>query len=190
MTVPEIPAKPATGTVPGGAAPGMSPNLERAGATVHATCVVVEEVGVLIRGPSGAGKSSLALSILDRATCDGRFAALVADDRVRLSTRHGRLLARPHPAIAGCVEIRGAGIVAVGSLEACVIRLVVDLVEARPRLPPPTPEATILGVALSCLAIDRALRDTGLGSALVLAAACVSSQPHRPAHAARPPASP
>lgn len=145
---------------------------------------------MLIRGASGAGKSSLALALLDRAAAGGRFAALVADDRVRLAAVNGRLLARPHPAIAGRVEVRGHGIVAAPPLPACVVRLVVDLVEALPRLPPPTPDATVLGLALPCLAIDRALRDAGLAPGLVLAAAGVSSQPHSPVPAARPPPAP
>ena len=105
---------------------------------MHATCVVVGEAGVLLRGEAGAGKSSLALALIERATLRGGFAALVGDDRVRLARCHGRVVARPHPAIAGRIEIRGHGIVAVESVEACVLRLVVDLAcpmrrMARPR---------------------------------------------------------
>ena len=153
-------------------------------ATVHATCVVVGEAGVLIRGESGAGKSSLALALIERAGCRGMFAALVGDDRVRLHRRHGRIVARPHPAIAGRVEIRGHGIVAVDHLPACVLRLVVDLAAAGPRLPDePEPDAALLGVALPRLRIDRATRDSGLAPGLVIAAlraasVGVSSQSH------------
>ena len=34
-------------------------------ALVHATCVVVEGVGLLLRGPSGSGKSDLALRLIE-----------------------------------------------------------------------------------------------------------------------------
>ena len=163
------------------AVPSGSPPL-----TVHATCVVVGEAGVLIRGESGAGKSSLALALIERAGLQGAFAALVGDDRVRVEVRHGRVVARPHPAIAGLVEIRGHGIVAVDHVPACVLRLVVDLVGAAPRLPePPEPEAAILGVAVPRLRIDRTARDAGLAPGLVVAtlrhaATGVSSQSHTP----------
>ncbi|WP_313901120.1 hypothetical protein [Methylobacterium sp. J-092] len=151
---------------------------------VHATCVVVGEAGVLLRGEAGAGKSSLALALIERATLRGGFAALVGDDRVRLARCHGRVVARPHPAIAGRIEIRGHGIVAVESVEACVLRLVVDLVAGEPRLPDaPDGEATILRIALPTLRIDRAVREAGLAPGLVLAERAlaglsVSSQSH------------
>ena len=35
-----------------------------AATTLHASCVVVGEAGILIRGPSGSGKSSLAREIV------------------------------------------------------------------------------------------------------------------------------
>jgi serine kinase of HPr protein (carbohydrate metabolism regulator) len=38
------------------------------------------------------------------------MARLVADDRVQLEACHGRLLARPAPALAGLIEARGVGI--------------------------------------------------------------------------------
>lgn len=160
--------------------------------TAHATCVVLGEAGVLIRGESGAGKSSLALALLDRARLAGGFAALVADDRVRVALHHGRLVARPHPRLAGRIEVRGLGIreaadLGHAALPACVLRLVVDLVPASPRLPEPEAGRTrILGLDLPRLAVDRPLRDSGLAPGLVLAAllaalfagAGVASQPH------------
>lgn len=137
------------------AGPGAS---EPAGqTTAHATCLVLGEDGVLIRGPAGAGKSSLCLDLLDHADATSRHARLVGDDRVRLSLCHGRIVARPHPAVAGLIEIRGLGIRRLArTAEAAVIRLVVDLVEERPRLPAaaPTPE-TMLGVALPRLVLER-----------------------------------
>ena len=77
------------------------------GSALHATCLVIGEAGVLLRGPSGAGKSTLARRLISTALRDGRYASLVGDDRVRLEAVAGRLVARPHPAIAGRLEVRG-----------------------------------------------------------------------------------
>lgn len=76
---------------------------------LHATAMVLGGRGLLLFGPSGAGKSSLALHLLD--LCGGRrvFACLVADDRVWVSARNGRLVAEAPEAIAGLVEVRGFG---------------------------------------------------------------------------------
>lgn len=124
-------------------------------ASLHATCLVVGEDGILIRGASGAGKSSLALDLIERATAGGRFARLVADDRVRVSARSGRLVARAVPAIAGQVEVRGIGIVEVPHEPACILRLVVDLDPEPPRMPEPDARHTeILGVRLTRLTMD------------------------------------
>ena len=151
---------------------------------------------MLIRGESGAGKSGLALALIERAVLRGRFAALVGDDRVRVESRHGRVVARPHPAIAGLVEIRGHGIVSVDHVPACVLRLVVDLAAAGPRLPEaPVADTMILGVALPALRIDRAALEAGLGPGLVLATPVfvgmgVSSQSHTPLPVCRNPPAP
>ena len=130
----------------------MSPSAAGSPATVHATVVVVGEAGILIRGPSGSGKSTLARRLLDRAERQDRFARLVADDRVVLIRTGGRLVARPVPAIAGRLEIRGHGLVAVTHERACVLRVVVDLVAAEPmRLP----EASDLQVSIHGVFLPR-----------------------------------
>lgn len=117
---------------------------------IHAGCVVIGEAGILIRGASGSGKSCLARRLIDAAQRGGVFARLVADDRVALSTQHGRLIARPNRAIAGKMEVRGLGIVAAPHEDAAVIRLVVDCVtETPPRLPEDAERSvTINGVML------------------------------------------
>lgn len=117
---------------------------------IHAGCVVIGEAGILIRGASGSGKSCLARHLIDAAQRGGVFARLVADDRVALSTQHGRLIARPNRAIAGKMEVRGLGIVAAPHEDAAVIRLVVDCVtETPPRLPEDAERSvTINGVML------------------------------------------
>ena len=101
----------------------------------HATCIVVGETGILIRGASGSGKSSLALDTVARAGAAGIFASLVADDRVALRRRHGRLIAGPDRLIAGRVEIRGLGLVAHPHEDAAVVGLVVERDGAGDRYP-------------------------------------------------------
>jgi serine kinase of HPr protein (carbohydrate metabolism regulator) len=120
-----------------------------AAATVHASCVVVGEAGILIRGPSGSGKSRLAREILAAAGAS-TFARLVCDDRVHLENRSGRLLARAVPAIAGRIEMRGVGLLAVPYEPAAVVRLVVDASsEHGERLPQERDDAVdVCGVTL------------------------------------------
>ena len=147
-------------------------------ATLHATCVVIRDAGILIRGEAGSGKSTLAFGLLDRAARDGLHAGLVGDDRVRVALRHGRLVARPHPAIAGRIEIRGLGLREVPAMAAAVLRLVVDCVDAVPRLPEPAEPAVLLGVALQRVILGAPLRATGQGPAHVLEALSVASWSH------------
>lgn len=107
------------------------------GASIHASCVAIGDVGVLIRGPSGAGKSTLALRLILDPPRTLPPAELVADDRVRLTVDRGALIARPVPQLAGLVEMRGLGIRRMGFREFVAVRHVVDL--AAPdsaRLPP------------------------------------------------------
>lgn len=75
---------------------------------IHATAIAIGEAGILIRGASGSGKSVLALALIALAAQGGRFARLVADDRVELAARGGRLVARPVAPLEGIVERRGS----------------------------------------------------------------------------------
>ena len=123
---------------------------------IHASAIVVGEGCVLVRGPSGAGKSALALALLEGARAHGLFARLVGDDRIVLDVRDGRLLARPHPAIAGLVERRGLGLARCDHEPAAKVALVVDLVEAPDRMPEPGADRIeIEGVVLRGLALRR-----------------------------------
>ncbi|QRE73400.1 HPr kinase/phosphorylase [Methylobacterium aquaticum] len=117
---------------------------------VHASCVVLGEDGILIRGASGSGKSTLVRDLIGLGAISGVFAALVGDDRVALTQRHGRLVAAPHPALAGLLEIRGLGLQPVdAAVPSAILRLVVDLAEAAPRMPDASEETVLLqGVAL------------------------------------------
>ncbi|MFE1600614.1 HPr kinase/phosphorylase [Methylobacterium sp. ID0610] len=131
--------------------------MTRRTATLHATCVVVGEAGLLIRGPSGSGKTTLARELLDAGPISGTFAALVGDDRVVVEVCHDRLVASPHPALAGLVEIRGVGLQAVeNTLPSAVLRGVVDLAETAPRMPERARESILLlGVRLPRMILPR-----------------------------------
>jgi serine kinase of HPr protein (carbohydrate metabolism regulator) len=103
--------------------------------THHATGIVLGDAGVLIRGPSGAGKSLLALDLIERWTARGRTALLVADDRVAVSEDAGVLVMTAPPTIAGRIELRGRGIIAVPFRARAPLHLVVDLTETFERMP-------------------------------------------------------
>ena len=124
--------------------------------SIHASAVLVGARAVLIRGSSGSGKSRLALALL-RAAQSGQlsFARLVADDRSHLEARHGRLLVRPVPELAGLIEVRGLGIRRLPFEAAAVVGLVVDLsAPDGERLPDPASRRTVLeGVELARLAV-------------------------------------
>src|SRR5690242_6204798 len=92
---------------------------------VHGSCVMIEEVGVLLRGPSGSGKSDLALRLIDAG------ARLVADDQTRLLRVADRIIASAPPTIAGFIEVRGIGPVPMATEEGVWLRLVVDLKPGR-----------------------------------------------------------
>lgn len=151
--------------------------------TVHANAVLVGADGVLIRGRPGAGKSALTRALIATATAEGRFARLVADDRVALSVSGGRLVARPPAALAGICERRGRGLEAVAHEPAAVVRLVVDLVavEAAERMPAADALVTeILGVRLPRQPVACAAADTA-GMVLAALAAAAAERTVGPA---------
>lgn len=103
--------------------------------TIHASCVVIGEAGVLIRGRSGSGKSTLAREMVLHALQSGRFGCLVSDDRTSLRAGNGRLVGSPVEPLAGHLEIHGLGITRQPYEPSAVIRLVIDLSEDPPRFP-------------------------------------------------------
>ncbi len=145
--------------------------------TLHAACVALGGAGVLIRGPSGSGKSSLALLLADAA--EGAF---VADDRVAIQMQGQEAVARPHPSLAGRVEVRGQGVLSAADLGIAVcpevrLRLAVDLVEEQARAPEAPLDVEIVpGVSLPRLTLDRGVRAAGLAPMLVRAALRKASQ--------------
>ena len=121
---------------------------------LHGCALVLGDRGVIVTGASGSGKTALALALVARGLDRGRFAALVADDRVDVTVRFGRLLCSAPEAIAGLVEIRGRTPRAVEIEPRAVVDLLVRLVpeSAAPRY---AEDATqdVLGVAVPCLAL-------------------------------------
>ncbi|MBC8158814.1 MAG: HPr kinase/phosphatase C-terminal domain-containing protein [Alphaproteobacteria bacterium] len=100
---------------------------------VHATCVEIDGVGVLIRGDSGSGKSDLSLRLIDAG------AHLVADDRVDLRRVGKGISASAPQEIAGMLEVRGVGITKTQFTASAAVGLVVELVspDVIERLPEP-----------------------------------------------------
>jgi serine kinase of HPr protein (carbohydrate metabolism regulator) len=129
---------------------------------LHGTCVAVGDCGVLLLGPPGAGKSDLALRLIDQegAGTSGqrRKARLVADDQVAICRNGEILLASAPERLAGRLEVRGIGIVAVPVVESVALRLAVRLAAAASieRLPDVAMRHEILGLALQAVAIDAA----------------------------------
>jgi serine kinase of HPr protein (carbohydrate metabolism regulator) len=115
--------------------------------TIHASCIAIDGLGVLLRGPSGSGKSDLALRLIDGG------ARLVADDRVVIMPRDGRLFASAPAVLAGKLEIRGLGIETLPATPEAPVALIVDLVDAAAveRLPEPCTE-TIMNIRVARLA--------------------------------------
>lgn len=122
--------------------------------TIHASAVLVGAKAVLIRGPAGSGKSQLAWNLLT-AAAQGvlPFARLVADDRVHVENRAGRLLARPPQVLAGMIEIHGLGIRQVAFEALAVVGMVLDLDAADASRHPEIGSTVIAGVTLPRLAV-------------------------------------
>jgi serine kinase of HPr protein (carbohydrate metabolism regulator) len=114
---------------------------------VHGTCIEVAGIGVLLRGAEGSGKSDLALRLIDGG------ARLVADDRVDLRPGAGDLWASAPAALAGRLEVRGIGIMAVPTVASARLGLVCDLVVAEIERIPSRLSAELEGVSLPLLSV-------------------------------------
>ena len=98
---------------------------------VHATCVDIAGLGVLILGEPGAGKSDLALRLI----ADG--ALLVSDDQTLVEVVGDELRATAPATIEGLIEARGVGIVAGPFKRASRVVLAVQLTPTIERMPEP-----------------------------------------------------
>lgn len=116
---------------------------------IHGVCIDIGGTGVLIRGAPGSGKSDLALRLIDSG------ARLVADDQVEIRPRDGAAVAAPPEALAGYLEVRGIGIVAVDCIGEARLGLIVDLADRDTveRMPEPRSE-TVAGVAVPVIRLD------------------------------------
>ncbi|MFN3423838.1 MAG: HPr kinase/phosphorylase [Novosphingobium meiothermophilum] len=134
------------------------------------SCVAVGGRGLLIDGAPGSGKSSLALALIDRG------AVLVGDDGVMLCAADARLVAAPHPAIAGKLEVRNLGLVDLPVSAPVPVALVIRLDDAAERFIETAERTRLLGVELPlvrlwpsspvlALKAELALRQYGLDHA-------------------------
>ncbi|PTQ64830.1 Hpr(Ser) kinase/phosphatase [Sphingomonas sp. PP-CE-3G-477] len=114
---------------------------------LHATTVSIDGIAVMIEGASGSGKSDLALRLIDRG------ATLVSDDQT-LVVRSGKvLLARAPTTIAGRIEVRGIGILAMPHVEDVAVGLLVRVDGAIERMPERRVRK-IAGIAVRQFAVD------------------------------------
>ena len=115
--------------------------------TLHATAVAIDGRAVLLEGLSGTGKSDLALRLIDRG------ATLISDDYTLLVRSGETLLARNPGAMAGRIEVRGIGIVALPHVADVPVGLVVRLGIETMRMPDRRVRR-IAGVAVREVAFD------------------------------------
>jgi HPr kinase/phosphorylase len=116
---------------------------------LHASCVQLGGIGVVLLGASGVGKSDLALRLIDSG------ATLVADDQVQVEAGETCLLGRPADALAGLLEVRGLGILRLPYCDVSPLGLVVELDRAEVVARLPTRSTyTLLGTDLRYLRLD------------------------------------
>jgi serine kinase of HPr protein (carbohydrate metabolism regulator) len=108
--------------------------------TVHATTVSIGGRAVLLSGPSGAGKSDLGLRLIDRG------AALVSDDYTLVKRQDGILRASAPDTIAGRMEVRGIGVVAMAHVADIPVALLIELFDIVDRMPASPMTRVIAGV--------------------------------------------
>jgi serine kinase of HPr protein (carbohydrate metabolism regulator) len=130
--------------------------------TLHASTVALDGRAVVISGPSGSGKSDLALRLLDRGF------TLVSDDQTIVRRKAEKLVASAPPTIAGKLEIRGVGIVAMPHLDDIPVALLVELTSDIQRLPDDNRERPILGIPLPLISVDAMTASAASKVALAL----------------------
>ena len=114
--------------------------------TLHASCVAINGVAVLIEGVSGSGKSDLALRLIDRG------ATLVSDDYTIVRRIEGKLRASAPPNITGLIEVRGVGLVPIPFASDVPVGLIAVIADNIERLPEISSTRIVAGVTVpTCL---------------------------------------
>ena len=88
---------------------------------LNATCISIDDKGVLVTGPAGAGKSDLALRLIDTG------ARLVADDQTELHIENNELIAGAPKSIKGLFEVRHVGLLRLPSVASVRVALYIEL---------------------------------------------------------------
>lgn len=124
---------------------------------IHATGLVLDKTGLILRGPSGAGKSLLALELIDEWNARGMRGLLVSDDRIDIEATPSGLVMHAPKAIEGLIELRGRGIVSRPFVATAPLHLVVDLVDELERMVEEDALTTTLdGVTVARCPVPRA----------------------------------
>ena len=115
---------------------------------IHATLVVLNGKGVLLTGKSGSGKSDLALRMIVE-----HQAQLVADDRVDLILKNGKLYGSAPEQLLGKLEIRNVGICEFPAVNEVEISLYVELCDDKKNIErmPLSEKVDLLGVSITKL---------------------------------------
>jgi HPr kinase/phosphorylase len=132
--------------------------LREARELVHGTAVALGRRAALLCGGSGSGKSDLALRFMALPGEGELKPQLVADDQVWAETSsQGSLIVSAPETIAGKIEVRGLGILAVPFLAQARLVLVCNLIDGEnvPRMPPEPWERTMIaGVPVPVVKLD------------------------------------
>ena len=124
--------------------------------------------GVLIMGPSGVGKSDLALRMLSEGW------SLVADDWTQVWASGDHLYGAAPPRIRGLLEVRGVGIVTLGSPHPTRpltrLRLAITATHETIERLPPNETWSHLGVTIKHLRLDPRPASASLAIAAAFAA--------------------
>lgn len=123
----------------------------------HATCVAIDQKGLLIKGSSGSGKSGLAFELLALG------AKLVADDRTRIKQVGDQLIATAPDALKGQIEARGVGILAAPFIAELRLHAAIDLDQSEAERIPQKRNVSLLNCELPLL-----YRATGIPLAPIL----------------------
>jgi HPr kinase/phosphorylase len=147
---------------------GLAGSVGQSCFNVHGTSIAIRLGGtgnwlaVLIRGASGAGKSDLALRCLAQPTTallGNAEVRLVADDQTLVQLDGSNVFAEAPVAIAGLLEVRGLGLLAVPHVRRAQLLLVADLALTGevPRYPEPQAVAFSLAGQLPRLELPHLL---------------------------------